>query len=129
MLNLTLDVTFYDSMKNHWQQILLEWKSQLSKNQSTILPKDQFPALLKQLLKKLGEKQKGNLISGFKKCGVFPVSAEAIKSRLLTISAVTNNDELDISNLSDIVLAAVTNMLQLMRCGGLWAIHHKKDKR
>jgi len=122
-----LDVTFFGPMKKQWRNLLLEWKSQ---KQSTVtLPKEKFPGLLKQLMKKLQENQKENLISGFKKCGIVPVSAEAIKSRLPSQDSNASTDDLNASTVSQTVSSVVTDMLNEMRYGNKTVDKGPKRKR
>lgn len=75
-----LDVAFFGPMKKRWRKLLTDWKRK-EKGSSTI-PKDVFPKQLKKLHESLHEKKKDNLINGFRKTGIFPLSKDAIIDRL-----------------------------------------------
>ena len=72
-----LDVSFFAPLKRKWRQLLNSWKSAHPK-ESTV-PKTVFPKLLKELV---GEMNKENLVSGFKKCGIYPLNREEVLSRV-----------------------------------------------
>ena len=59
-----------------------QWKqTDRGKNVAT-LPKDLFPRLLKKTLDSLEENTSSNIISGFRKSGIYPLNKEAILKRL-----------------------------------------------
>ncbi|XP_014211331.1 uncharacterized protein LOC106641424 [Copidosoma floridanum] len=67
-----LDVSFFNSLKNHWQQI----HGQVCENSaSKCIKKNQFAQILKSTLGNLDVKKL--LQSGFQKCGLYPLDAEA----------------------------------------------------
>lgn len=108
-----LDVAFYGPMKRHWRSILDDWKTKSSKK-SCIMSKDAFPGLLKKLYSKLydDDAQKStNIISGFKKCGIYPIDRNVVLQRL----PENENDEMDAD---DSVSEAVIDLLKTMRQGG-----------
>ena len=72
-----LDVAFFHPMKVSWRRILTNWK--LANPGDSTVSKSQFPALLKKLVSELKEE---NLISGFKKCGIFPLDRSQVLSKL-----------------------------------------------
>lgn len=76
-----LDVSFFAPMKKAWRSIMTDWKDSQRGSTSTTLQKDVFPSLLKTLLDKLDNKTT-NLISGFKKCGLYPLNKDEIINRL-----------------------------------------------
>jgi hypothetical protein len=61
---------------------LTEWKKTPEGLKSTVLPKQQFPILLKKLFEVLKPNLKTNLQNGFKKCGVMPCSVEPVLERI-----------------------------------------------
>ena len=65
-----LDVAYFAPMKRQWRKILTDFKPSNQKNAGTV-PKDQFPRLLKLLMKMPNQNE--NLIAGFRKCGIFPL--------------------------------------------------------
>ena len=65
-----LDVAYFAPMKRQWRKILTNFKQSNRKNAGTV-PKDQFPRLLKLLMKMPNQNE--NLIAGFRKCGIFPL--------------------------------------------------------
>jgi hypothetical protein len=62
-----------------WREILTEWKKTPEGLKSTVLPKQQFPMLLKKLFEVLKPNLKVNLQNGFKKCVVMPCSVEPLQ--------------------------------------------------
>lgn len=86
-----LDVAVFRPLKVKWRQTLLNWKdTQMGRNLPTT-PKDQFPRLLKKALDSLTEPGQ-NLISGFKKAGIFPINKEEPLARLPKQDRVLNVD-------------------------------------
>jgi hypothetical protein len=76
-----LDVSVFAPMKKWWRQILSAWKedcARINKNFAT-LPKQEFPALLKQLMEKDYQKA---IVSGFESCGLFPLNPERALAKL-----------------------------------------------
>ena len=65
-----LDAAYFAPMKRQWQKILTDFKQSNRKNAGTV-SKDQFPRLLKLLMKMPNQNE--NLIAGFRKCGIFPL--------------------------------------------------------
>ena len=83
-----LDVVFYGPLKKKWTKILKEWK--FKNNTQTRLPKDIFPALLKQLISVLDT---DNLKSGFRSCGIYPFNSDALYSKLPgNVNSATENE-------------------------------------
>jgi hypothetical protein len=75
-----LDVAFFGPMKRKWREIITEWKRKEKKNAT--MTKDVFPRQLRKLHEALAKSQEMNLKAGFRKCGIYPVSCEAILDRL-----------------------------------------------
>lgn len=76
-----LDVAYFRPLKCKWRQVLLDWKNSQSGRTLPTTPKEQFPRLLKKALDSMTD-TKENLISGFKKTGIYPVDKEQPLSRL-----------------------------------------------
>lgn len=77
----TLDVAYYRPMKVAWRKVLKNWKETAAASRCTSVPKDQFPTLLKNLWDSL-IKGPENLISGFRKSGIYPTDRQPILKRL-----------------------------------------------
>ena len=73
-----LDVAVFGPLKSVWQDVLSDFK--LKHPGHTSLLKMHFPGLLKTLLDEAKPGQ--NMAAGFRKCGLFPVSKEAVICRL-----------------------------------------------
>lgn len=73
-----LDVAFFHPMKVAWRKILSEWKETLEGSKSTVLQKQHFPMLLNKLMTALEPNAAANLISGFRKCGIYPVNVDEL---------------------------------------------------
>ena len=81
-----LDVAYFGPMKKQWRTILTAYK-QSSRRSSQTVSKDQFPKLLKKLMKMPNQEQ--NLISGFRKWGIFPLDKNQVLQRLLQSSQLS----------------------------------------
>lgn len=75
-----LDVAYFRPLKIQWRKTLDEWKMT---NRGAI-PKDKFPSKLKQTLDRMNidYKTSKNLISGFRKCGIYPLCAEKVLAQV-----------------------------------------------
>ena len=71
-----LDVAYFRPLKIEWRKTLEEWKL----NNRGSIPKDRFPAKLKQTLDSIDDngRTKKNLIAGFRKTGIHPLCAEKV---------------------------------------------------
>lgn len=76
-----LDVAFFAPLKKAWREILGKWKMGPGRNFSAI-PKDKFPRLLNNLVKKIEPNASNNMKSGFRKCGIIPVNKEEVLKML-----------------------------------------------
>lgn len=76
-----LDVAFFAPMKRAWRKILTNWK-ETAGLKSGNLDKSQFPSLLKKLISEMESTSKQNLMSGFRKCGIFPINLDELLQRL-----------------------------------------------
>lgn len=88
-----LDVSVFRPMKGHWRSILTDFKSTALGRRSATMPKGEFPKYLARLIEKLQKSITQNIISGFKKCGVYPLNAHAVLSR---IPEMNNNEAADV---------------------------------
>lgn len=110
-----LDVAFFGPLKKYWRSILDKWKSGLRKKSQTIT-KEAFPGLLKQLCEKVLDLNNvsTNLVSGFKKCGIYPFNPEEIISRLPDHVVANESETNEINN---VVSEVVVDMLKDLRYG------------
>ena len=105
-----LDVAFYGPLKRKWRKILKLWKM---KNPSlTSLPKNEFPALLKELVESLNT---DNLKAGFQACGIHPLNPEVVLKKLPQ----------HVEDASPNISTAVIEQLQKMRN----PVHEKPNPR
>lgn len=74
-----LDVAFFRPLKINWRKVLTEWKKN---RRSSNLPKDQFPTLLSNVFERGQPEFRQNILSGFKKCGIVPLSRDKVLERL-----------------------------------------------
>jgi len=77
-----LDVAYFRPMKTVWRCILREWKESGRGRKLPSLPKDQFPQLLKKLVRKMEDKDAENLKSGFRKTGIYPLDRKQVLGRI-----------------------------------------------
>lgn len=77
-----LNVAFFHPMKVVWRQILTQWKNTPEGLKSAVLPKQQFPGLLKRVFDVMKPNFKKKLENGFKKCGIFPCDVEPLLQRI-----------------------------------------------
>lgn len=75
-----LDVATYAPLKRQWRSILNEWKTKEGQSE-TCVSKHIFPKLLKRLCEELKDSMPKNVISGFRKCGIAPLSFDQMISR------------------------------------------------
>ncbi|XP_072384619.1 uncharacterized protein [Diabrotica undecimpunctata] len=75
-----LDVAYFRPMKIAWRNILVEYKT-LNVN-TNLIPKGTFPTLLKKLVEIISVNGEKNLESGFRKCGISPLNAEKVLTRI-----------------------------------------------
>ena len=76
-----LDVDFFRPMKGAWRKILDDYKMR-SRRASTTLQKQEFPVLLTNLLTALNSRGAENLVSGFRKTGIYPLNPSEVINRL-----------------------------------------------
>ncbi|CAH1979589.1 unnamed protein product [Acanthoscelides obtectus] len=69
-------------MKVAWRKILTEWKASVQGSRETVVQKSSFTVLLNRLIDILEPTREANLISGFRKCGIFPLDVNPLLDRL-----------------------------------------------
>ena len=73
-----LDVAFFGPLKRSWRAELLEWK----KSHRGVLPKAEFPRLLKKAVEAAGGLLSANVVSGFSASGVFPFDPDRVLKKI-----------------------------------------------
>lgn len=76
-----LDVAVFRPLKLAWRKILQEWRDTESGSRISGIPKDTFPSLLKKLIETILPTVKQNLISGFRKCSIYPINKQELLSK------------------------------------------------
>lgn len=89
-----LDVAYFRPLKMKWKDVLDRWKQSDAGKRIGVLPKDQFPMLLRTVLEEIGPKMESNLQAGFKKAGLVPIDENQILSRLPNQDKSTTNADL-----------------------------------
>lgn len=104
-----LDVAFYAPLKHYWRIILTEWKENEGRR-IKILNKDAFPSLFGKLLKALTENDTGkkNIISGFNKCGLYPIDVNRPVQRIPTVNTTDGHKIKE--NVSSVVIEMLSDM-------------------
>lgn len=87
-----LDVAFFGPMKKYWRTILTSWRESPEGRHYNSIPKDRFPSLLSDLIRKMSATSRSNLQSGFRKCGIYPFDKEQLLNRLPGRSNVVEID-------------------------------------
>ena len=77
-----LDVSYFAPMKAAWRKILTTWKESEHGRNLANIPKDIFPRLLKELIDGLYAEKGNNIVSGFRKTGIYPLCKENVLKRL-----------------------------------------------
>lgn len=98
-----LDVAFFRPVKIAWRKCLDEWK----KTHLGVLPKSDFPGLLKKTLEKV-ESIEDNLKAGFRACGIVPFDPQQVLKRIVDRSDNTTNE-------AEAWTSALTTVLQTAR--------------
>ena len=73
-----LDVAVFRSLKRNWRKVLVRWRNE-TKSRGCI-PKTQIPCMLKRLVDT--SLISDHLVSGFRKCGIFPVDRNQVLQQL-----------------------------------------------
>ena len=79
-----LDVAFFRPLKSHWLALLEKWKIKEHYNVAS-LPKNEFPAMLKQLREKMAPNARQNIESGFEASGIYPLAPERVSNYLVCL--------------------------------------------
>ena len=77
-----LDIAYFRPLKMKWRDVLNRWKQSDAGKRLGVLPKDQFPMLLRTVLDELQPNMASNLKAGFKKAGIAPINKEEILQRV-----------------------------------------------
>ena len=77
-----LDIAFYKPLKVNWRKVLTARKLKTRSTNCSVMPKDQFPRQLKRLHEAIDENAAENLISGFRKAGIYPLNRGQVLTRL-----------------------------------------------
>ena len=123
-----LDVAFYRPLKMKWREILDEWKQR--NVTKCCVTKDHLPGLLRKLCLSVCDETEDklvsqNLVAGFRKCGIVPLSRNEVLSRLPPSSATDSSGSGQLPDTADsadtgaaaAVSSAVLNHLSKMRHG------------
>lgn len=86
-----LDVAYFRPVKACWRRILEEWKIK----HRGVLPKTEFPRLLKETIEKIGIRSEENSIAGFKACGISPWNPDIVLHKLPRNNPTVNRDNDD----------------------------------
>ena len=100
-----LDVAWFAPLKKVWRKTLEDWKkSPQGLKHKGALPKENFNKLLKTLVSKLEENgaSSENLVSGFRKCGLYPFNPNAVFQTLPSENVMSPRKALDESLLQQL---------------------------
>lgn len=116
-----LDVAYFRPLKGSWRKNLEQWKL---RNRG-VLPKTLFPRMLKQAVEDLQEREKVNICSGFRACGIVPFNPGAVLQKIKTKNrdTVTSSPSLE-SSMSEVLI----NHLDLLKTGESTAPKRGKKK-
>lgn len=84
-----LDVSLYHPLKQKWRRILNEWKNR----NIGVLPKCEFPRLLKLVVDQTGMKVKSNITAGFKSCGIVPFNPQHVIDKVKSVELPAAEEE------------------------------------
>lgn len=86
-----LDVAYFRPLKSSWRAILGKWKLK----HRGVIPKTEFPRLLKEAIENIGLKSKENSIAGFSACGIVPLNPDRVLQKIPRNVQATENVEND----------------------------------
>lgn len=92
-----IDDDLFSLIKTNWRAILFEWKETRGKHEP-IMPKHWIPTLIRKLMKEIHEEFGNNLVSGFQKCGIFPLDKNEVLRRLPPDTAKTDSRLITMDN-------------------------------
>lgn len=102
-----LDVAFFRPLKMEWRKVLTTWKE---KNRG-VLPKSEFPKLLRITLETVGYKESKNAIAGFKASGIYPLDKEQVLKKI----PKQKNEEEEVAEINRSWTEAIVNHLKEAR--------------
>lgn len=73
-----LDVAYFRPLKGAWRTVLEEWK----KKNRGVVPKTEFPRLLRRAFEAVGANNSKNIISGFQACGIHPFDPQRVLRKI-----------------------------------------------
>ncbi len=106
-----LDVAFFAPLKKAWRDILTKWKMGPGRDMSSV-PKDKFPRLLNNLLKKVDPNASASIKNGFRKCGIIPINKEEV---LKMLPSQTIESETQAISEREMIDQTFVNVLKAMR--------------
>ena len=77
-----LDIAVFRPVKIEWKKVLKRWKNTKEGRTAPSVPKIVFPRLFKELNDGMNANVGNNLISGFRKAGIYPANRYESVSRL-----------------------------------------------
>jgi len=77
-----IDLTVFRPVKGTWRGELTQWKM----SNRGVVPKSEFPKLLKQTIDKLGPAMEKNIKAGFRAAGLIPRDREAVLKKIPRLS-------------------------------------------
>lgn len=85
-----LDVAYFRPLKGAWRNVLEEWK----KRNRGVVPKTEFPRLLKKAFETVGANNAKNITAGFQACGIFPYNPERVLQKIPRQTHIEEDDEI-----------------------------------
>lgn len=73
-----LDVAYFRPLKIAWRATLEKWKLK----HRGVIPKTEFPRLLKEAIEKIGIRSQQNSIAGFNACGIVPLNPNKVLNKI-----------------------------------------------
>lgn len=81
-----LDVSFFRAFKNHWNQVLVNWRTDTS---GEVLPRKEIAPLMKRAVDRMDNVQR-TLANGFRRCGLYPFDPDAVNYESLVQKTCAN---------------------------------------
>ncbi|XP_050305884.1 uncharacterized protein LOC126743011 [Anthonomus grandis grandis] len=101
-----LDVAYFRPLKAAWRSTLEQWKLK----HRGVIPKTEFPRLLRQSVEKIGIKSKENSIAGFKACGIFPLDPNKVLNKIPRNLHIEENGENNDQAWSNTIISHLKNL-------------------
>ena len=105
-------MALFRPMKALWSGILSDFKAIYN---DAVVSKDKFPRLLRKLMNELKSKRQ-SLVSGFRKCGIYPFDPRQVLNRMPK-NVVVNNNETDVCDTSSVLGESFLAFLSKKRYG------------